>query len=819
MCEPDDSTCGTQHSLQDSPSPNLSKRIRYNSDELTSQVSESECSSPVPVYKPEVPTYGTQLSAQESPPPLPKRTCYNSDELANHVSKSVCLSPVPDLPYMLCDVHLSDLTLNGISRTVSSIAHDYSIVDLSFTSNTDIVLDTFLSHFYHIFMDTYTLIENLFVKISFCIHVIMFQTKRGVVFNRKVVSFSIPMLPIFDVTFDSVQNYFLNEADNFLKFGSNWEVGPVVQLTMSIAEYDSIQRAGKCNSQNLQLPKSLRDKHAVVNVLNLSNDCFKYALLSVLHYEDVHHNRFRATVYNKWLNEHDWSGINWPMTAAQITNFEKQNPGLVINLLEWREKDKHNPVHRIRLAPIPKSTDQDVVCVSIMAVELLDKSWHYVGVTNLDRLLKKGGRHTYCERCFTPLYYDKPELKSKVMIDHKKRCYSDKPGSTKMPTNLDLHFKNWCKTQRLPYVLYADCECYLEENPNHPENIKHIPIAVGLLLVAHPKMKNEPLKEPYRVFSGPQSMLEACQYIDQIAKDVYQWNKKYTNVELRMNHGQNQEFTNTKYCFICKKAFDNKGIVKVREHDHLTGEYRGAACQKCNTKMRLKRNILPVFFHNGRNYDNHLICQHALADMKEWNVSVIPQTKEKYISMQVKREMGKYFCPTKKAEKRLYMNIEIKDSAQFLLASLDSLVKNLDEKNLVYSSKCQPDSTVFDITHVKAKGFFPYEWFNSIEKLEYKSLPTREEFYDKLNCKECSEEDYEFAQKAWQDFGCETFADYMFSYLKRDVHQLADVFETFRDLAMNEDGLDPAQYYTLPGLTLDSALKLTGTNINLLAAY
>lgn len=56
----------------------------------------------------------------------------------------------------------------------------------------------------------------------------------------------------------------------------------------------------------------------------------------------------------------------------------------------------------------------------------------------------------------------------------------------------------------------------------------------------------------------------------------------------------------------------------------------------------------------------------------------------------------------------------------------------------------------------------------------------------------------------------------MHAYLKRDVHQLADIFESFRSLALKCDSLDPAAYFTLPGMSLDSALKMTGANIDLL---
>jgi len=52
--------------------------------------------------------------------------------------------------------------------------------------------------------------------------------------------------------------------------------------------------------------------------------------------------------------------------------------------------------------------------------------------------------------------------------------------------------------------------------------------------------------------------------------------------------------------------------------------------------------------------------------------------------------------------------------------------------------------------------------------------------------------------------------------LKTDVVLLADVFENFRKVCMGRYGLDPAHYYTAPGLSWDALLKKTGLELELL---
>ena len=52
------------------------------------------------------------------------------------------------------------------------------------------------------------------------------------------------------------------------------------------------------------------------------------------------------------------------------------------------------------------------------------------------------------------------------------------------------------------------------------------------------------------------------------------------------------------------------------------------------------------------------------------------------------------------------------------------------------------------------------------------------------------------------------FREYHDTYLAGDTVQLADVFENFRKLCMDNYGLDPAQYFTVPGMIWDALFKI-----------
>ena len=53
-------------------------------------------------------------------------------------------------------------------------------------------------------------------------------------------------------------------------------------------------------------------------------------------------------------------------------------------------------------------------------------------------------------------------------------------------------------------------------------------------------------------------------------------------------------------------------------------------------------------------------------------------------------------------------------------------------------------------------------------------------------------------------------------YVSTDVLLLADVFENFRKVCQEKYGLDPAHYYSAPGLSWDTLLKKTGVELELL---
>ena len=105
---------------------------------------------------------------------------------------------------------------------------------------------------------------------------------------------------------------------------------------------------------------------------------------------------------------------------------------------------------------------------------------------------------------------------------------------------------------------------------------------------------------------------------------------------------------------------------------------------------------------------------------------------------------------------------------------------------------------------------------DSWDRFEETTLPPASSFYSKLNMSGVSDQDYEHGCKVWRDFDIANLGEYHDLYLRTDVILLANVFEAFRKVCLDNYGLDPAHFYTAPGLAWKACQKKTGIRLKLL---
>jgi len=213
-------------------------------------------------------------------------------------------------------------------------------------------------------------------------------------------------------------------------------------------------------------------------------------------------------------------------------------------------------------------------------------------------------------------------------------------------------------------------------------------------------------------------------------------------------------------CVNCGCPFSDRNL-KVRHHDHVSGEYLFPACQKCNLQLKssnsgkkrkycsdgkenYKENFfLAILFHNLKSYDAHFVLKHCEKKYVQHHgedgsvlfddMEVTPQNSEKYLQFQIG-------------------NIRFSDSFQFLSTSLEELVSLLlgsGKDNFVHTTAHL--GTYDDI--IFAKGVYPYSFVDSREKFTENQLPSISEFHDKLKNDPLSTDDYLRAQDTWDRFG------------------------------------------------------------------
>ena len=588
--------------------------------------------------------------------------------------------------------------------------------------------------------------------------------------------------------------------------GSGWVFLKVENLTLHTDIWDPIKASSYIN-----LPEELKNKKALINMKN-ENDhkCFLWSVLRALNPKDKNAERIDKDLKSK-ENTLNMSGITYPVNIKEdIKRFEKQNPDISISVLGYSKDEKIYPLRRSKYAMKNKRKHNIV----LLLIKDGDNS-HYCYVKNESALLASQvnshkGKLYFCLNCLNG--FDTPEKLDK----HNEYCGEEESVKINMPPpGTYLKFKNYLYSERAPFVIYADFESLLKPletckpDPNksytHKYN-KHEPVS----FVYYIKSFNESVyksKLKSYVKENEEDLDTIDVFINWLEEDV-KIISELGNKEMIITAEEQEQFNQASNCWICEKLLNLDD--RVRDHCHFTGRYRGAACNRCNLKYR-KPNNISVFFHNLAGYDSHLFIKKL--NVTEGNIDCIPNNEEKYISFSKTIKTREY--TNKRGEiKNKKFKIVFKDSMKFMLSSVEALVNNLSEDDFKNLEKYFIPE---EIKLLKQKGFYPYEYMDNIEKLKDTKPPPQKAFYSKLTGKGINNYNYNHVLNVWKTCKIKKLKEYHEVYNKTDVLLLADVFEKFRDLCLMNYGLDPAHYYTAPGLAWDAMLKMTKINLELLS--
>ena len=588
--------------------------------------------------------------------------------------------------------------------------------------------------------------------------------------------------------------------------GSGWVFDKVLHFDILVNVYKPL-----AGSSYMVLPKFLADKKALINPKNNDSECFKWAVTEAVYPQKTKRQKI-TKISKENAKLFNWEGIKFPVKKTQIDLFEKNNPKYAVNVLGYSGPDGIHPIR------ISKHYTTDKTAINLMLFSYEDKH-HYVLVNNLSRLVgmqtnKHKGKSYICLNCFNTFSI------KKSFEQHTEFCLNNEAVKICMPKKgTNIKFDKFGKSLKVPFVFTADFESYTEKitltdtdyddlKSYTKKYQKHTPSGFCLYI----SYRGGFYKKPF-VYTGGNVAEEFCKRLEIETKEIY--DKYFANtVPLKMSKDELKKYEETTVCHFCEEVIIDEGDdFKVKNHDHLTGKFVGAAHQSCNSKFD-EPTFIPVVFHNLSGYDAHLFIKQL--GVSEGEINCIANNEEKYISFTKKILVASFEVEDGK-KREIFLNNRFIDSFKFMSCGLDTLVKNLTNNGTDDSLIPHTKNRFQEKTHLTLrKGVYPYDYMDGPKRLEETQLPPKSEFYSKLSNSNISNEDYEHAQKVWKEFGMSTMRDYHDLYLELDVLLLADVFENFRKICLKNYKLDPAWYLTAPGLSWDAMLKTTKINLELL---
>lgn len=643
--------------------------------------------------------------------------------------------------------------------------------------------------------------------------------------------------------------------------GSDWRTDAILSLSVHINRMPSLA-GGRAFGP---LPDWIKMKHAVVNPQNKDNHCFRWCYMMfdlptpVNRNYDIKHYKKHWSEYDHLFDEDDF--------PLERKNYPKYERLLGVNLVVYHlDLNKRTP-KILPLYPNKPHDNQDKRTFYLMLICRGDQQ-HYVWVKNNDKLFPNTYQHKM-KFCYVCLSHYKPEKFDGHFC-------SGSSTLVRLPSvPIEDRFKGLHKCVEHPFLCVADAETLQYYNVAQKEGCKtiniscHMPCSFKYVILKYGERWLE------REYVGENAMRVFLDWIQEDYEKVYQelcQNEPMTHIDWT-------DYNMTKNCRLCgvemfdmspkikipkaqvddmirceldgelpekypthitekfkdylptKPPKDLQNTVKCKDHDHMTGKYRQALCLSCNRQFQ-KRKYLPIFFHNLRGYDGHLIMQ--VLQQKDMVFQGVPLNREK---MTVFSLRGKDFY-----DKR---EICFRDSASFLPASLDSIVGTLyaccdpydpdwykDDFKTVksYIDGLTPDialrGKMFRL--LRQKTMLPYECMTNLSWFDQTEIPPIEEFFSRIHYQKESfdqltdrerqglEKKYKLFVEIRQTFGCRTNKHSHDIYLNMDVYMLCDVLLNYRKINIQTHGLDPVHYMTGPQLFYDGMLKSYGQGIPLL---
>ena len=369
----------------------------------------------------------------------------------------------------------------------------------------------------------------------------------------------------------NIHNILMQKLDDEQLEGSGFVLNGIVNVIMEVYKVNDIQA-----SSWVELPEKYKNNKSIINIKNDDQYCFLWCILAHLFPVEDHKNR--TSSYSMNLNKLISNGLEFPMKIKDIPKFENLN-NLNVNVFE---------LTKTVLTPIHINTNYDQP-----QIDLLLYQNHYCLITKLHCLLNKDSHMKWvCRRCLTAFSSED------ILNQHIDRCQKQQPTNITFSWKDHLKFEDYHMKVPVPIRVYADFECINQPTDDReaaPKVLfKQIPIAVGFYIIS-------PFGNNYSSYFGEPCVtwfVNEMLTLENIASNYFETNLP---LEITPEEGvaSQESFQQSKVCWLCENPLgDAEGAShdKVRDHDHLTGKYRGAAHNKCNLNCKKSQVRLFLYF-------------------------------------------------------------------------------------------------------------------------------------------------------------------------------------------------------------------------------
>jgi hypothetical protein len=582
--------------------------------------------------------------------------------------------------------------------------------------------------------------------------------------------------------------------EDFTQSGSGWQLNDILGTDLLVSNCPPLN--GACSpltiSSEAQLKKIKSDAR------NEGNACFVEAVASSLA------NSVDSKVIQDFIIKNIQVNIDLPALVKDIPKFERHNSHLNFRVNVIREEGgKLFPYHR------SKGSGKKVINLLLFRTLFRKKRrHHYALITDIDKFLRrvyKGANNRteyeksyHCINCLCKF----GSRHAKMM--HTQDC--NDVGSSKVkvpPKNSFVYFDKYLTQFKIPIIGFFDFESIQSKNEfecmrcmsnecmhRTKTEATHEPICYSLIL----------LTRKGKILYQNQYFGKDCAFM--LVKELLDLEpllhaEIMENIPMKISDEEQECFDKATYCHICMKKFEDG--TKVRDHNHLSGRYMGAAHSNCNLNRKEPRRI-KLFAHNLQGYDSHLILNHLRSDDRIVSIRGLANNMQKMKTFSIN-------------------SYDFIDSFAFMPTSLDSMVSNLgsDHKFRILHQSGLTRGKASTRKLLMKKGIFPYEYIESEQELEATSLPPKENFFSKLTNSQISDDDYAHAQQVFKELKCKTLKEYCMAYCHLDVCLLAEVVLQFRKEIHDEVKIDCCHFMSLPQLSFQMMLKKTGVQLELLS--